>query len=224
MELYNGDCLEVMDKLIADGVKVDAIICDPPYPTTKRGCSGKTGGMLKTELSKQGKIFKHNNLPENSYLRRLFILMRDESHGYLFTNNKNLSKSLIEIEKAGFSIFKTLVWAKNNCITNMFYMDSHEYIIFFRKGKAKKINDCGTRSVLSFDNVRNKEHPTEKPVDLLEVLVRNSTNENETVLDFTMGSGTTGVACKNLGRDFIGIELDEKYFSIAEDRINGQLI
>jgi len=66
---------------------------------------------------------------------------------------------------------------------------------------------------------RNKLHPTQKPVLLLEYLIKTYTNENETVLDFTMGSGTTGVACKNLNRNFIGIELDETYFNIAKERI-----
>ena len=64
-------------------------------------------------------------------------------------------------------------------------------------------------------------HPTQKPVALLEYLIKTYTNENDTVLDFTMGSGSTGVACKNLNREFIGIELDKKYFDIAKDRING---
>ncbi len=78
-------------------------------------------------------------------------------------------------------------------------------------------------SVLEYKNDTGL-HPTQKPVALMEYLVKTYTNENETVLDFTMGAGSTGVACKNLNRDFIGIELDEKYFKIAEDRIEGTLI
>jgi site-specific DNA-methyltransferase (adenine-specific) len=76
------------------------------------------------------------------------------------------------------------------------------------------------RSVQRFKRVTHKQiHPTQKPVALMEYLIRTYTNEGETVLDFTMGSGTTGVACKNLDRDFIGIEMDEKYFKIASERI-----
>jgi len=217
MKLIHGDCLEAMQKIPSNSI--DMVLTDPPYLVTSRGCSGGTGGMLKTKLSKDGKIFKHNNLKESDYLKYLHKILKEGSHGYLFTNNKNLSKMLIEVSKAGFNIFKTLVWAKDNCITNMYYMDSHEYIIFFRKGKAKKINNCGTRSVLNFKNVKNKLHPTEKPIDLLEVLIENSSNIGDTVLDFTMGSGTTGVACNNLNRDFIGIELDKEYFDIATKRI-----
>ena len=67
---------------------------------------------------------------------------------------------------------------------------------------------------------KNKFHSSQKPIDLLEYLIRTYTNEGETVLDFTMGSGSTGVACVNTGRNFIGIELDEKYFNIAKERID----
>src|SRR5574344_961102 len=125
----------------------------------------------------------------------------------------------MEIENVGFNIYKTLIWAKNSPITNMYYMDSHEYIIFCRKGKAKKINNCGTKSVLNVDNPRNKLHPTEKPVELMEILINNSSLDGEVVLDPFMGSGSTGVACINTNRNFIGIELDETYFNIAKERI-----
>ena len=79
------------------------------------------------------------------------------------------------------------------------------------------------RSILKYSNKSGKGysfHPTQKPVDLMEYLIKTYTNEGETVLDFTMGSGTTGVACKNLNRSFIGIEMDDKYFEIAKERIN----
>ena len=95
---------------------------------------------------------------------------------------------------------------------------------------SKNIDENGNRiykkyeyktknNLLSFSRDNNKVHPTQKPVPLIEYLIRTYTQEGETVLDFTMGSGTTGVACVNTGRDFIGIELDEKYFGVAEKRI-----
>ena len=78
------------------------------------------------------------------------------------------------------------------------------------------------KTIIEFSNAkREKLHPTQKPIALLEYLIKTYTNENDTVLDFTMGSGSTGVACKNLNRNFIGIELDKEYFNIAEKRING---
>ena len=75
-------------------------------------------------------------------------------------------------------------------------------------------------TLIEFNRDKNKIHPTQKPVALLEYLIKTYTDESDTVLDFTMGSGSTGVACKNLNREFIGIELDEKYFNIARERLN----
>jgi len=198
---------------------VDLIITDPPYKTTSRGSSGGTGGILKEEINKRGKVFKYNDIEFNEWLPELYRVLKDTGHAYIMSNNKNLKDMLMEIENVGFNIYKILIWAKNSPITNMYYMDSHEYIIFCRKGKAKRINNCGTKSVLNVDNPRNKVHPTEKPVELMEILVNNSSQEGELVLDPFMGSGSTGVACVNTNRNFIGMELDEKYFKIAKERI-----
>ena len=217
MKLLQGDWLEVV-KNIPDG-SIDLVVMDPPYKTTSRGSSGGTGGILKEEINKRGKVFKHNDIEFNEWLPELYRVLKDTGHAYIMSNNKNLKDMLMEIENVGFNIYKTLIWAKNSPITNMYYMDSHEYIIFCRKGKAKRINNCGTKSVLNVDNPRNKVHPTEKPVELMEVLVNNSSQEGELVFDPFMGSGTTGVACLNTNRKFIGIELDKDYFEIAKNRI-----
>ena len=99
-------------------------------------------------------------------------------------------------------------------------MDSHEYIIFARRGKAKKINNCGDRSVFNIKNTRDKKHPSEKPIELMEKLILNSSNKGDIVLDPFLGAGSTAIACKNTGRQYIGIELDDKYFDIATERIN----
>ena len=89
-------------------------------------------------------------------------------------------------------------------------------------GVSGKTEGKYPKSIIEFSNaVRQKLHPTQKPIPLLEYLIKPYTNENDTVLDFTMGSGSTGVAAKNLKREFIGIELDPSYFKIAESRING---
>ena len=216
------DCLEGM-KAIPDN-NIDLIVTDPPYKTTQRGSSGGTGGILKEEMTKRGKVFKHNDIEFNEWLPELYRVLKDTGHAYIMSNNKNLKDMLIEIEKAGFSIYKTLIWAKNSPITNMFYMDSHEYIIFCRKGKAKRINNCGTKSVLNVDNPRNKVHPTEKPVELMEILINNSSQEGDLVLDPFLGSGTTVIACINTGRNYIGFELDKQYYEIAKNRINKHIL
>lgn len=104
-------------------------------------------------------------------------------------------------------------------------MSQFEYILFFRKGKGVKINNCGTSDILSVPNQKLKGddgknlHDTEKPVGLMEILIGNSTQENGIVLDPFMGIGSSGIAANNLGRNFIGVELDDTYFSIAKERI-----
>jgi len=220
-KIFNEDAINILDRMIAKEYKVDLIVTDPPYKTTKRGNSGGTGGMLKDEKFIKGNGgFKNNDVNQKEWLSKCFKVLKDDKHIYVMTNNKNLSQTLIDVSEAGFKIFKTLVWAKDNCITNMWYMDSHEYIIFARKGKAKKINNCGDRSVFNVPNVKGKSHPSEKPVELFEKLVLNSSEENDVVLDPFMGVGTLTIACQNSNRKYIGIELDEKYFEIAENRIN----
>jgi site-specific DNA-methyltransferase (adenine-specific) len=218
--LHNGDCLEFMRSLPDNSI--DMCLTDPPYKTTKRGSSGGTGGMLKTEDFKAGKGgFVHNDVKFSQWLPEVYRVLKDGSHFYVMCNNKSLFELLSALNDSSFKVCKTLIWAKNNCITNMYYMDSHEYIIFCYKGKAVKINNCGTRSVLNFDNVKGKLHPSEKPVDMLTALINNSSMVGDIIIDPFMGSGSTGVACVNTNRKFIGCELDKGYFDIAVGRING---
>ena len=217
--LFNDNAIAVLDKMIEEGNKVDMIFTDPPYRVNGRGCAGKTHGILKDTLNMKGVVFKHNDIEISDWIGKFYEVLKDTGHCYIMTNNKNLSYYLNEIEKTNFHIIKILIWKKDNCITNMYYMDAHEYIIFCRKGKAVKINNCGTKSVLEVSNTKGKVHPTEKPVELTDILVGNSSNKGEVVLDPFMGVGGCGISCKKLGRKFIGIELDENYYNVAKERI-----
>lgn len=127
---------------------------------------------------------------------------------------------------AGFHFIKSLVWDKGNKIMGQYYMSQFEYILFFRKGKGIRINNCGTSDILSVKNIKTKGedgrnlHDTEKPVELMQILIENSSKENDVVIDPFMGIGTTGIACLNTNRKFIGIEIDNKYFGIAQSRLH----
>jgi len=218
VELIQGDCLEVMDKLIEQGVKVDLIVTDPPYKVITGGKNGEVGKPSGI-LTKNKQLMC--NIPSfESWLKKSYDILNADSHAYFMTNLLNLNYMLTEITKAGFYIHNLLIWKKNNATPNKWYMKNCEYIIFCKKGKSKFINNCGSKTVHEFNNPRKKIHPTQKPVELMEMYIENSTSKNQIVLDPFMGSGTTGVACLNLNRNFIGIELDEKYFNIAKDRIN----
>ena len=221
IELYNENCLDVLDRLIADGRKVDLIVNDPPYKVISGG--NKSPNSPKGCLAKNdGKIFEHNDLKEEEWFPKIYEILKDNAHCYIMTNTLNLERYLTLSRKVGFKLHNLLVWKKNNVLPNRWYMKNCEYTLFLRKGKAFSINELGSKTVHEIDNVnRNREHPTEKPVELMELYVKNSSKEGETVLDFTMGGGSTGVACKNLNRNFIGIEIDKKYFEIAKNRLSG---
>jgi len=219
-KLYNDDCLQVLKTLEKESI--DLVLCDPPYRCTSRGeYLGTTmSGFIVTENGKNGNGgFKHNDLKIDDYMPLLYRVMKEEAHGYIMTNDLNLIDFHLAIKRHGFNIFKTLIWSKNTVVANPWYMNCHEYIIFFRKGKAKMINSASSRTVLSCKNPTSKIHPSQKPINLLKILISNSSIEGDLVLDFAMGSGSTGMACKELKRGFIGIELDSEHFQKAEERI-----
>ena len=223
-KIINGDAIEFMKTL--EDESVDLIVTDPPYKTTARGNPGNTGGMLNSKIFMQGKVFKHNNVKPIEYFPEFYRLLKDGSHCYVMTNHVNLQEMLNTATECGFHFIKSLIWNKGNKIMGQFYMSQFEYILFFRKGKGKRINKCGTPDILNVPNKKTKGkdgkniHDTEKPVELMKILIENSSQEGELVLDPFLGVGATAMACKELNRDYIGIELDEKYYNIACKRVN----
>ena len=225
VKLINGNCLDTLKNIPNESI--DLIVTDPPYPTTSRGNAGNSGGMLQKDINKKGRVFTHNNINCKEYAPEFYRLLKDGSHCYVMTNHINLIDMLNTFTDVGFHFIKSLIWNKGNKIMGQYYMSQYEYILFFRKGKGKKINNCGTSDILSIPNKKTKDkdgkniHDTEKPVELMEVLVNNSSQENELVLDPFMGVGSTGIACIKNKRNFIGIEIDENYFNIAKSRLGG---
>jgi site-specific DNA-methyltransferase (adenine-specific) len=212
--LINDDCLNAM-KFIPDN-SISMILTDPPYDVITGGNKGV--GSPKGILTDNKQLMK--TIPNFSdWLPECFRVLKPESHAYFMVNFKNLEKLMKELRSAGFEIHNLLVWEKNTATPNRWYMKNVEYTIFARKGKAKAITDSGSKTCHKFDNIRGKQHPTQKPIELMELYVSNSSLVGEVVLDPFMGSGTTGVACKNLNRKFIGIELSSEYFEIARNRI-----
>jgi site-specific DNA-methyltransferase (adenine-specific) len=236
--LIHGEALEEMDKLIEQGVKVDAIICDPPYGTTK--CKWDSVIPFEPMWERLNKLIKPNGAivlfggePFSSALRMSNI----KNYKYDWVWEKSKATNFLNAKKQPLR-------AKENIL--IFYKKQPTYNPQMRKGEAynKGIrkeqtegdvygsfeqtvvkSDGGRfpRDVLYYKTAESEGstfHKTQKPIALMEYLIKTYTNENEIVLDFTMGSGTTGVACKNLNRNFIGIELDEKYYQITKERIN----
>ena len=218
-----GDVLEELGQVQSS--YFDLAVIDPPYKLNKT-----TGGISRTGLvdrwqgnikGSDKKVSIINDISFSEWLPEVYRTLKNNSHCYIWTNDKNLADLQKESEKVGFRLHNILVWKKNNLTPNRWYMKNCEFILFLYKGKAKVINDKSSSQLYEVKNKSGKDkfHPTEKPIEILESLIMNSSNENDLVLDCFMGSGSTGVACKRLNRGFFGIELDEKYFEIAKGRL-----
>lgn len=222
IKLWCDDCMNRFKDIESESV--DLICTDPPYPMTPRGCHGNSGGMLAKKVCMDGKVFTHNDIDVSVYAPEFYRVLKDGTHCYVMCNHINLQHMLNVFTDVGFHFTKSLIWDKGNKIMGTYYMSQFEYILFFRKGKGKKINNCGTADILSIPNKKTQIdgkniHDTEKPVELMKILIENSTQPWEVVLDPFMGVGSTGVAAVSADRSFIGIELEKEYFKIAKSRI-----
>ena len=233
IDLRKGDCLEVM-KTIETG-SIDAIITDPPYGTT--ACKWDSVIDLDLMWEQLNRIIKPNGAivlfgsePFSSALRMSNIKnykydwVWDKVRGVGHLNAKRrpmmCTENIIVFNEKG--LYNPQMRDRDkprksqNKSTQQVYGKSLD--IFEGKVLSKKY-PINLITFSKSDMTKNKLHPTQKPIALMEYLIKTYTNENETVLDFTMGSGSTGVACKNLNRNFIGIEQDDKYFDIASKRV-----
>lgn len=244
INLMQGDCLERI-KEISDG-SVDMVLADPPYGTT--ACKWDSiiplepmWEQLKRIIKPNGAIVLFGSEPFSSALRMSNInqfkydWIWEKQQGANFANVNYQPFRVSEIVSV-FGLFATSFNRKVPKNYNPQMEDGEPYTCVsgaqkhdtLHNGSAKKgrykTENSGKRhprNIIKFNHDKVKLHPTQKPVALMEYLIKTYTNEGETVLDFAMGSGTTGVACKNLNRNFIGIELDETYFQIAKERIEG---
>jgi DNA modification methylase len=212
--LVCGDCLEILPTLLDDSI--DLLLFDPPYGVNYRSLSKS---MTKTTIANDG--------PEAySLLDKALAIavhkLKLNSHVYVFTNWQAFAQMDVVIRKY-FTMKNMIVWVKNNVTRGDLkgnYGYRHELVLFAHKGR-RYLNGRRDGNVLAFNRVPTQamRHITEKPVDLLEYLILKSTNEGETVLDCFSGSGSTLVAAKNLGRNYIGIELDEVWYKVARERL-----
>lgn len=239
--IYNLDCMDVFKGI--ENESVDCVVTDCPYHIISGGCTNdhvkigryrEMSGFISHRLdrakndieaeiisnTRQGKIFEYNDIEFSEWLPEVYRVLKQNTHCYIMVNARNLKDLWSEAESVGFKFQNLLIWDKGNVTPNKYYMGAYEVILMLRKGSARKINNKGTTNILRVPNImRVKLHPTEKPSELMKILIENSSNEGEVVLDPFMGSGSTGVACKELKREFIGIEIDQKYYDIAKDRI-----
>jgi len=246
IKLWHGDCLELMQDIEAGSI--DAIICDPPYGTTSCKWDsvipfGAMWEQLNRVIKPNGAIVLFGSEPFSSALRMSNI--KNYKYDWVWQKSKSGNPMLAKYQPLkkteSISIFE-----KSGLKVNYYPIPRKlaESVIKRNKARNKEKNkniDNGNKSVhvnskniihnfnfgldygypynlIKFNSQIRTQHPTQKPVLLMEYLIKTYTNEGETVLDFTMGSGTTLVACQNTKRKGIGIEQDDKYFNIAQER------
>lgn len=228
IQLMQGDCLELMAS-IPDG-SVDMVLCDLPYGTTQN----KWDSVIPFEtlwahywrvLKKNGAVVLTAAQPFTSAL----VMSQPKAFKYQWVWEKSQATGHLNAKHMPMRIHEdVLVFAIGKPIYSPQGLEPYNKIT--RRGNnGTNFGVSGLenfqeftnypRSILRFKNDSKTKHPTQKPVALMEYLIKTYTNEGETILDNCMGSGTTGVACVNTGRNFIGIERDEKYFQIAQERI-----
>ena len=241
IQLFHGDCLEVMDNLIQQGIKVDAIITDIPYGTTRCKWDSvipfeEMWKRIKEIRKPTTPIVLFGSEPFSSSLR----LSNIKEYKYDWKWEKTQATGFFNAKKQPMRCIEDIcVFYQKQCLYNPQKTEGHKPVNSYTKylstvnktevyGKCtKELSGGGNtdrfpRQLLTYSSDKQTcyLHPTQKPLELMEYLVKTYTNEGDIVLDFTMGSGTTGVACKNLNRNFIGIELDENYYNIAKERIS----
>ena len=232
--LLHGDCLEMM-KLIPDG-SVDMVLADPPYGTT--ACKWDSIIPLEPMWEQLKRIIKPNGaivMTASQPFTTTLIASNMKMFKYCWVWLKSQAVGHLNAWRMPMrNTEDVVVFYSKQCIYNPELTDKPIKNIRPITPRTRKTDCYGDHdlnihkcppnksmpaTIIRFNNEQGTVHPTQKPVALMEYLIKTYTNEGETVLDFTMGSGTTGVACKNLGRNFIGIELDENYYQIATKRI-----
>ena len=231
INLMQGDCLERMQE-IPDG-SINMVLTDPPYGTT--ACKWDTVIDLPQMWEQLKRITKPNGaivMTASQPFTSALVMSNPKMFKYCWVWDKKKGGNIMSLKWQPYKTHEDIVIFCKSAVnyhpiktpqklrTGKTY-SSGEANGIKNYGDLRLYNDKHPKSILEISNAnqKGKVHPTQKPVALMEYLIRTYTNEGETVLDFTMGSGTTGVACKNLGRDFIGVELDQGYFHIAKQRI-----
>lgn len=229
--IYLGNAVELLKEL----PPCDLLLTDPPYKLTAGGntnhASRMGGAFGAGRYNNGGEIVEcPHEWPE--FMKPCFDHLKTPGHAYFMANDKNQFEMQSEALKAGFRFHNLLNWQKGSCTQNRWYMKDTEYIGFFFKGAAFSINDCGAKQSIYMPQTdesheflpldkegKPESHPTEKPVDLMRFYIRNSSQRGQVVSDPFMGSGTTGVAAMMEGRKFIGVEISEKWFRVAHQRL-----
>lgn len=221
IELYKGDCIKIMREKIEDET-IDLIVTDPPYLIDYKTNHRKFKHDFDT-------VIQNDDNPDLiiDYIKECYRILKNDSAMYMFCSFDKVDFFKQELEKY-FNIKNMIIWVKNNWTAGDLeaqFGKQYEIIFLVNKGR-KKINGKRLTDVWHFDRVsgNHQRHQNQKPVDLIEQCIIKHSDVGDIVFDGFMGSGTTGVACKNLDRNFIGVEIEESYYDGAKQRIESKMV
>ena len=207
--IIRGDCLKVLPKLPAGSI--DLLLTDPPYGMRYLAKAGSRPIVGDDDLSWFAPV-----------IRECYRVLRPNTHAYVFCNEYGLATFRAEMAAAGFKVKRLLVWVKDQHTAGDLggdYANRTEYVLFGHKGR-RLLNGHRDPNVLFFKRAgHRRDHPTEKPEEMLRYLIAKSSAPGELVLDPFAGSGTTCRAARDLGRRYLGIEIDPRYAEIARRRL-----
>lgn len=216
-KIYNGDCIVGMQSL--SSCSIDLVVTDPPYLMNYRT------NRRKDKSHKYCKEIAGDNDFGliKAYVKECYRVLKDDSAMYMFCNANQIAFFINTTKEAGFKLKNIIVWVKDEHTSGDLkaaFGCQYEFILLLNKGrkffKGHRITD-----VWKFDRVfwRRKLHQNQKPIDLLEQCIKYHSDEDDVVLDGFMGSGSTAIAARNLGRNFIGWEIDKEYYDVAIERL-----
>ncbi|MGE0324565.1 MAG: site-specific DNA-methyltransferase [Polyangiaceae bacterium] len=215
-DLAQTDAVEWLRTL--DDQSVDLVITDPPYESLEKHRAVGTTTRLKHSKASSNdwfQIFPNSRFPE--LFAEVYRVLKKHRHFYLFCDQETMFAAKPIAEAKGFRFWKPLVWDKQKIGMGYHYRSRYEFVLFFEKGK-RKLNDLGVPDVLSFPRI-HKGYPTEKPAELSEVLIRQSSTPRELVIDPFCGSGSAGVAALRQGRHFMGSDICDEAIKISSQRL-----
>ena len=214
--IHQANAFEFLKELADESI--DCVITDPPYESLeKHRAVGTTTRLKKSDASSNiwFSVIPNTSFPE--LMQELYRVLKKDRHFYLFCDQETMFAAKPAAEAAGFKFWKPLVWDKCAIGMGYHYRARYEFILFFEKGK-RKLNDLSIPDILAHKRI-HKGYPTEKPTELLKVLVEQSTEPGEMVLDPFMGSGSTGMASIHHNRHFIGSDIADYSLQVASERL-----
>lgn len=202
-----------------DNESVDLVVTDPPYESLEKHRKIGTTTRLKQSKSSSNvwfDIFSNDRL--ESLMQELYRVLKKDTHCYIFCDQETMFVLKPIGEAVGFKFWKPIVWDKQKIGMGYHYRARYEFILFFEKGK-RKLNNLGVPDVLSFSRV-HRGYPTEKPAELSQVLIEQSSEEGQLVIDPFCGSGSVGVASCKVNRIFKGNDTSKEALQLAHERIS----